>query len=198
MELLGAGHADDPAVATCGDCLDPVLGLAPSNRPQPRTEADEELGDFHAAALGGDEVAELVQDDHDDQRNNDEQEISEPEGEEDGGDGSECRHEPDERPQPTSGRLRRQRVVDLWRLDRVGHPTSLPPRMARVTSRARPSAWSTASRESSGSGSYRSNTAATVSAIARQPIAPVKNASTATSLDPLSQAGAAPPIRPAS
>ena len=65
-DLFEVGHADDAAVAAERDRLDAVLGLAPRERPEARAEADEELGDLHARALGRDEVAELVQ--HDDRR----------------------------------------------------------------------------------------------------------------------------------
>ena len=48
------------------DRLDAVLGLAATERPQARPEADEELGGLHARAAGGDEVPGLVEHDHED------------------------------------------------------------------------------------------------------------------------------------
>ena len=64
VDLLEVGHPDDADVAAGGDRLHAVLGLAPPERPEARPEADEELGDLHARALGGDVVAGLVEHDH--------------------------------------------------------------------------------------------------------------------------------------
>jgi hypothetical protein len=66
VDLLHVAHADDADVAARRDGLDAVLGLAPAERPQPRPEAQEELGDLHARPFGHDEMAELVEHDHPD------------------------------------------------------------------------------------------------------------------------------------
>ena len=66
IDLLEVGHADDAHVAAGGDRLHAVLGLAAAERPEARPEADEELGDLHARALGRPVVAELVEHDHED------------------------------------------------------------------------------------------------------------------------------------
>ena len=65
----------DLHVAARRDRLDPVLGLAPPERPQPRAEAHEVLGHLHLRPLGRGEVTQLVEhhhhdegDDHDEQR----------------------------------------------------------------------------------------------------------------------------------
>ena len=73
--LVEVVHPDDAHVRAGGDGLDAVLGLASLERPQPRTEAEEELGDLHARLLGGDVVTELVEDDHHDDRADDEQQL---------------------------------------------------------------------------------------------------------------------------
>src|SRR5438105_2501752 len=64
VDLFEVRHAHDADVAAEGQRLHAVLGLAPANRPEPRAEPHEELGDLHAAPLGRDEVAQLVQHDH--------------------------------------------------------------------------------------------------------------------------------------
>ena len=48
VDLFDVAHADDAHVAAGGDRLHAVLGLAPRERPQPRSEPEEELGDLHA------------------------------------------------------------------------------------------------------------------------------------------------------
>ena len=71
IDLFEVGHADDAHVAAGGDGLDAVLGLAPPERPDPRSESEEELGDLHPRLLGGDVVAPLVQHDREDQPDDD-------------------------------------------------------------------------------------------------------------------------------
>ena len=68
----------------------------------------------------------------------------------------------------------------------------------RPLRRARRSASITASTESAIAPSCRDRTASKTSGMDDQPILPSRNASTATSLAALSQAGAVPPARPAS
>ena len=64
VHLLQVGHAGYPHVGTGGNGLDAVLGLTPSDRPQPRAEAHEELRDLHSRQPGHHEVAELVEGQH--------------------------------------------------------------------------------------------------------------------------------------
>ena len=64
---LEVAHPDDADVGAERDALDAVLGLAALERPDLRPEAEEELGDLHARPLGGEVVAELVQEDHHDE-----------------------------------------------------------------------------------------------------------------------------------
>src|SRR5262249_36543421 len=64
VDVFEVRHADDLAVTAEWNRFQSVLGLAPTRRPQPRTEADEKFGDEHPAALRQCEVAELVQEDH--------------------------------------------------------------------------------------------------------------------------------------
>ncbi len=63
-DLLERVHPDDADVAPERDRLDPVLGLAPGGRPQPRPEPEEGFGGLHAEVLGGHEVTTFVDDDH--------------------------------------------------------------------------------------------------------------------------------------
>ena len=51
--------------APSGSGLHAVLGLAAPEAPEPRPEAEEELGGLHARSAGGDVVAELVEEDRD-------------------------------------------------------------------------------------------------------------------------------------
>ena len=64
-------HPGDAHVGTRPDRLDAVFGLAAAERPQPRAEPDEELGDLHPGPAGGEVVAELVQEQDGDQRQDD-------------------------------------------------------------------------------------------------------------------------------
>ena len=66
VHLLEVAHPDDLHVGPGGDGLEAVLRLALPERPQAGAEAEEVLGDLHACPLGGQEVTELVQHDHDD------------------------------------------------------------------------------------------------------------------------------------
>jgi hypothetical protein len=63
VDLLERVHPDDPDVGPGRDDLEAVLGLAALERPDARSEPDEELGDLHATPLGDQVVAELVQED---------------------------------------------------------------------------------------------------------------------------------------
>src|SRR5262249_958018 len=65
--------AGDPRGAAEWDGLHAVLRLAPPGRPQPGTEAHEELLDLHLAGLRGEEVAGLVHDDDGDDREEEQQ-----------------------------------------------------------------------------------------------------------------------------
>ncbi len=47
--LVEVVHPDDADVCARGDRLQPVLGLAPAERPDARAEPEEELGDLHPA-----------------------------------------------------------------------------------------------------------------------------------------------------
>ena len=69
--LVEVVHADDPHVGPGGDGLQAVLGVASLKRPDAGPEADEELGDLHAGPLGREVMAELVHEDHEDQRQDD-------------------------------------------------------------------------------------------------------------------------------
>ena len=51
VDLFEAAHPDDAHVAAERERLHAVLGLAALERPQPRSEPEEELGDLHARAL---------------------------------------------------------------------------------------------------------------------------------------------------
>ena len=73
VDLFHVGHADDAHVAAGGDGLHAVLGLAPGERPEAGSEADEELGDLHARALGHPVVAELVEHHHEDDAEHEQQ-----------------------------------------------------------------------------------------------------------------------------
>ena len=70
-DLLEVAHADDLHVGAGRDELDAVLGLAPLERPDAGPEPEEELGDLHARPLGREVVAELVQEDAEGQRHDD-------------------------------------------------------------------------------------------------------------------------------
>src|SRR5262249_26109452 len=80
--------------------------------------------------------------------------------------------------------------------DDVVHFAGAPSRSCAI-SRARASAASTCSTDVSGSGFHRSSTDGTVSAIARKPHPPARNAATATSLAAFRAQGAVPPATPA-
>ena len=82
--VLEHGEPGDADVAPGRDGLDPVLGLAPPDRPQPGAEADEVLGDLHAGPLGGGEVAQLVQHHDRHQDGDEEQQVAQPGHQEDG------------------------------------------------------------------------------------------------------------------
>ena len=62
-QLVVGVHAADLHVAARGDRGDPVLGLAPFDRPDLRPEEEEEPLDPHPGRLGGEEVPRLVEDD---------------------------------------------------------------------------------------------------------------------------------------
>ena len=61
---LEVAHPDDADVGASRDALDAVLGLASLERPDLRSEEQEELRDLHPRPLGGEVVAELVEEDH--------------------------------------------------------------------------------------------------------------------------------------
>jgi hypothetical protein len=67
VDRLDVVHPDDLHVRTCRYGLDAVLDLAAPGGPDPRSETQEELGDLHARSAGHDEVAQLVQEDHEHQ-----------------------------------------------------------------------------------------------------------------------------------
>ena len=75
VDLLEVGHARDLHVAPQREGLDPVLGLAPSERPQARPEPEEVFGHLHPAPLGRQQVAELVDHDHDDDGGDHDEEV---------------------------------------------------------------------------------------------------------------------------
>ena len=63
VDLVEVVHADDAHERTERQGPHAVLGLAATEAPQPRTEAEEELGGLHPGPLGGREVAHLVEED---------------------------------------------------------------------------------------------------------------------------------------
>ena len=66
VHLFHIAHPDDLDVRPSRDDLQPVLGLAASERKDPGAKPDEEFGDQHAGSASHDEVAELMQENHDD------------------------------------------------------------------------------------------------------------------------------------
>ena len=63
IHLVDGAHPDDLDVGTERDRLDAVFGLTALERPDPGSEAEEELGDLHPGRLGREIVAGLVGDD---------------------------------------------------------------------------------------------------------------------------------------
>ena len=203
IDLFEVVHPDDLDVGAGGYQLEAVEGLASAKRPQRGAEAQEEFGGLHAGPLGRDEVAELVEEDHhgdaeDDQRRVDAEFAAEDERTDD---------EHDERQRVRLGPIVDDDLVGFVRvvrpgLDLVGallrfDHAALRSMIARAQSRAAASAASTASTLSAAEPGQRSSAADNTSAIDVHRMRPFKNASTATSLAALSHAGAVSPDRPA-
>ncbi len=64
VHLFDVGHADDPAITAEGQGFYAISGLTLGDGPHAWPETNEKLGHFHARPLGRHEVAELVEDDH--------------------------------------------------------------------------------------------------------------------------------------
>ena len=70
-----AQHLDEPAQR---DRRQDVFRLAPAEAEERRAEADRELLDLHAVPLGQQEVAQLVDEDHEAQAHGDLQDVQQP------------------------------------------------------------------------------------------------------------------------
>src|SRR5207302_3485507 len=184
VNLIEVVHADDLHVGAGRYRLDAVLRLAALEGPDARTEPEEELRDLHARRLGGEVVAELVQEDHDDEGDDDEHHGEADLGAQDD-DGNGKQGEPD-----VAG-------GDLALVGGLHALAVLRSTIDRVTSRARRSTSITLSTSESTVPSCRSRASSNTSAMASHGRFPLRKAPTATSLAALSQAGAEPPLRPA-
>src|SRR5262249_52923696 len=150
--------------------------------PQPRTETDKEFRDLHARALGRDEVAELVQ--HDDEEEREEHRDERGLRREEHRDENEAEDGAD-RDQD------RLALTDVEICKRIAgpHVVLLCFTAAAARSRARRSASRTSDTSSAFPIPPRS-VSSTITAISHHAIRPARNASTATSLEAERIAGA--------
>ena len=197
VDLFHVGHADDAHVAAGGDRLHAVLGLAPGERPEARPEPEEELGDLHARALGRPVVAELVEHHHEDDADDEEQRRAAAGHEDEQRD-----HRGEEREQDARWP---SRLLTSTPASSNGSFTRLPSCGSaqsvdgdRWRARARPGRLPERRRRRERSRCRRRAPRRRSAAMAVQGSGPSRNAATATSLAPLSTAGAPPPARPAS
>ena len=188
-------HADDAHVAAERDRLDAVLGLAPAERPERGPKPTKNSVTFIPDRLRGDEVAGLVQHDH--ERRAPTMIASATAAGDDDRAGAE---------QPSDDREQRSRLAPRGRrstwtfFERIFHASRACSDGGSTTARARSRATRSASRTSATSSDVPGPAVralrSTISAIAEPGDPPARNASTATSLAPLRASPGAPPPGP--
>ena len=119
IDDVEAAQAGDPDVGASRNGPDPVGGLAPAYRPQAWAEADEELGDLHPRPPGDQEVTQLVQDQHRNDRQ-DHHQSGQASDEAEGHQGADQEGQPDS---TVAGFATDRTVLRIYRID---HSRSVP------------------------------------------------------------------------